>query len=179
MSSRLIPPPQRIAVALILLACIPASIPAAAAPAFTFNKLNDAEGWTAANAMSEPTVRNGLLRTTITETDPQLVSAEGLGLDAAASPWLLLRAECSIPGIGRLFWRGVGESFAEGRIIGGFAGEPGAGGPADAPAGYLSPLRKATLGKDTVFEYEYDLIVGTLDEIRAWVYAKQGSGASN
>lgn len=39
-----------------------------------------------------------------------------------------------------------------------------------AATSYIAPLRKTLLEKDSVFEYEYYLVVGTLDEIRANIY---------
>jgi len=56
---------------------------------------------------------------------------------------------------------------------GGFHDTPG-GTEFDNPTGYISPLQKATLDKDTTFEYDYHLILGTLEEIRDWVYAREG-----
>lgn len=56
------------------------------------------------------------------------------------------------------------------KFIGGFAGPPGKGGPEDAPTGYISPLTRVQLKHDTVYSYNYTLIVGQLDEIRAKVY---------
>ena len=58
-------------------------------------------------------------------------------------------------------------------FTGGFHGTPG-GGEFDAATGYISPLRTIALDKNDTLEYEYDLIVGTLDEIRAFVYAAEG-----
>lgn len=57
-------------------------------------------------------------------------------------------------------------------FCGGFHDKPG-GGAHDNSTGYISPLRKETLDKNTVYDYEYDLIVGTLDEIRAFVYMRE------
>lgn len=54
-------------------------------------------------------------------------------------------------------------------FIGGFCG-PHKGGATDGSCGYIAPLRKEVLDKNTVYEYEYDLIVGTTEEIRDWVY---------
>ena len=53
------------------------------------------------------------------------------------------------------------------RISGGFFSEPGAGGPADAPTGYLAPNRQEILDYNIVFDYRYELVLGTLAEIRA------------
>lgn len=58
-------------------------------------------------------------------------------------------------------------------FIGGYSGS--AGGGANSPStGYMSPLRTETLEKNTVYQYEYDLILGTLDEIRSFAYQKNG-----
>ncbi len=57
-------------------------------------------------------------------------------------------------------------------FAGGFHGTPG-GGEFDNSTGYVSPLRKVALEKKDRLSYEYDLIVGTLDEIRAFAYAAE------
>lgn len=54
---------------------------------------------------------------------------------------------------------------------GGFAGARGKGGPKDAPTGYFSPMQTEVLDPDIVYEYECVFVVGTLEEIRAYVYA--------
>ncbi len=53
---------------------------------------------------------------------------------------------------------------------GGFAGKPGSGGPKDAPTGYFSPTRREILDHNIQYRYAYTLIVGPLQEIRAYVY---------
>lgn len=53
---------------------------------------------------------------------------------------------------------------------GGFYGTPGSGGPSDNPTGYVGPLRTEIIDSNIVYEYRYQLIVGTLDEIRGYVY---------
>ncbi|HET8830410.1 MAG TPA: hypothetical protein VFM79_13775, partial [Pelobium sp.] len=58
-------------------------------------------------------------------------------------------------------------------FIGGYSGSAG-GGANSSSTGYMSPLRTETLGKNTVYQYEYDLILGTLDEIRSFAYQKNG-----
>lgn len=58
------------------------------------------------------------------------------------------------------------------RWSGGFAGVPGKGGPKDAPTGYLAPNRDEVLDHDLVHEYAYALVLGTVTEIRQWVYAQ-------
>jgi len=56
------------------------------------------------------------------------------------------------------------------QILGGFFGKPGAGGTKDAPCGYISPVQQEILDYNIVYEYRYVLILGTLDEIRQYVY---------
>lgn len=58
-------------------------------------------------------------------------------------------------------------------FTGGFHDKPG-GGEFDNSTGYISPLRKVALEKKDTLAYEYDLIVGTVEEIRAFVYAAEG-----
>ncbi len=52
-------------------------------------------------------------------------------------------------------------------VKGGFNDKPGAGGPKDNPCGYLAPIREELLDHDITHEYRYDLVLGTVDEIRA------------
>lgn len=56
-------------------------------------------------------------------------------------------------------------------FLGGFAGTPGHGGPQDGPTGYIAPLQNEILDHNILYEFQYDLILGTLDEIRKYVYA--------
>ncbi|MFC1634521.1 hypothetical protein ACFL5Z_06725 [Planctomycetota bacterium] len=56
------------------------------------------------------------------------------------------------------------------RYTGGFAGNPGKGGPKDGPTGYYAPLRREILDHNIEYAYEYMLILGQLDEIRQFVY---------
>jgi hypothetical protein len=56
------------------------------------------------------------------------------------------------------------------QYLGGFAGTPGKGGPADAPTGYIAPLRDEILDHNIVYDYSYTLIVGDLKTIRGFVY---------
>jgi hypothetical protein len=56
-------------------------------------------------------------------------------------------------------------------FIGGFAcGQPGKGGPKDAPTGYIAPVKKEILDHNIQYEFRYVLIVDTLDNIRKYVY---------
>jgi hypothetical protein len=58
-------------------------------------------------------------------------------------------------------------------FTGGFHGKVG-GGEFDDSTGYVSPLRRVALEKRDKFSYEYDLIVGTVDEIRTFAYVAEG-----
>jgi hypothetical protein len=58
------------------------------------------------------------------------------------------------------------------RFVGGFAGTPGSGGPNDDPTGYISPTHVEILDTNIEYTYTYQLILGTLQEIRDWVYAQ-------
>lgn len=54
-------------------------------------------------------------------------------------------------------------------IIGGRVGTPDHG-ELHGSTTYLSPIQKMRLDKDTIVDWEYDIIVGTLDQIRDFVY---------
>lgn len=62
-------------------------------------------------------------------------------------------------------------------FIGGFAGQPGAGGPHDNPTGYIAPTPRLILDWNIQHDYRYDLIVGSLPEIRKYVYDRAASPA--
>jgi hypothetical protein len=57
-------------------------------------------------------------------------------------------------------------------FLGGFYGAPGSGGPQDDPTGYIAPFQQEILDTNIVFTYSYQLILGTLQQIRDWVYAQ-------
>ena len=57
--------------------------------------------------------------------------------------------------------------------VGGFAGTPGSGGTYDDPAGYISPLHQEVIDSNIEHTYTYQLILGTLTEIRSHVSAQQ------
>ena len=59
-------------------------------------------------------------------------------------------------------------------FIAGMAGQPG-GEATSGSTSYIAPVRKEILNKNTVYEYEYYLIVGTVDEIRAKIYQLHSS----
>lgn len=58
------------------------------------------------------------------------------------------------------------------RFSGGFAGKTGKGGAHDNPTGYIAPHGQEILDWNITHEYRYDLIVGSLDDIRKYVYAR-------
>ena len=62
------------------------------------------------------------------------------------------------------------------RFGGGFNGKPGAGGAKDDPCGYLAPNREEVLDHNIAHEYRYDLVLGTVPEIRAHVYRQPRPG---
>ena len=61
---------------------------------------------------------------------------------------------------------------------GGFFGTPGMGGPRDDSTGYIAPNRCEILDHNIVYDYHYELILGTLKEIRARVYGDAVKPAS-
>lgn len=59
-----------------------------------------------------------------------------------------------------------------GQFAGGFAGTPGSGGPNSSATGYMTPLQTEILDSNIDYAYSYQLILGTLTQIRDWVYAQ-------
>lgn len=57
---------------------------------------------------------------------------------------------------------------------GGFFGSHGLGGPKDDPTGYLGPNRTEILDHNIVYDYHYELILGTVEQIRAYVCKHTG-----
>ena len=55
-------------------------------------------------------------------------------------------------------------------IAGGFAGKPGKGGPKDGPTGYIAPEMDQIIDHNIDTSYRYTLILGTLKQIRDYVY---------
>lgn len=76
-------------------------------------------------------------------------------------------AQVNEAGWGLGIWQPAAFAFS-----GGFAGTPGVGGPKDAPTGYIAPTRREILDHNIVYDYHYELILGTVDEIRAQVYRR-------
>lgn len=56
------------------------------------------------------------------------------------------------------------------RTVGGFAGKPGAGSSSDSPTGYIAPIHQEILDYNIDYSYSYRLILGSIPEIRAYVY---------
>jgi hypothetical protein len=52
-------------------------------------------------------------------------------------------------------------------FIGGFYGKPNTGGPKNDSTGYIAPTRQEILDHNIVYEYRYQLVLGSLEEIRA------------
>jgi hypothetical protein len=50
-------------------------------------------------------------------------------------------------------------------------GSPGTGGPTNDNTGYIAPIHAEVLDANLVYDYDFNLIVGTLADIRSWVYA--------
>lgn len=130
----------------------------------------------------------------VEEKDQEIPAAYTIGaLDrlyayTGAQPWTqapLERLEAAFPWTRRTWtepWAafvnadqwGVGiYSPSAGEFLAGFYGTP-PGETADAATGYISPITRKALRKDSVFSYEYDIIVGTLEEIRTYVYVQEG-----
>ena len=59
-------------------------------------------------------------------------------------------------------------------FIAGMSGQPG-GEATSGATSYIAPVRKEILNKNSVYEYEYYLIVGTVDEIRTKIYQLHSS----
>ena len=55
---------------------------------------------------------------------------------------------------------------------GGFFSKPGVGGPQDSPTGYIAPNRSDILDHNIVYDYHYELILGTVAEIRVEAYRR-------
>lgn len=62
-------------------------------------------------------------------------------------------------------------NWSTSQFVGGFAGTPGIGGPSDFSTGYIAPVLLDVLDWNIQYEFDYALVVGTVDEIRNWVSA--------
>ena len=55
-------------------------------------------------------------------------------------------------------------------FTGGFCGVAGQGGPSSVATGYMAPLQADILDPKIVYDYGYSLILGSVGDIRNWVY---------
>jgi hypothetical protein len=58
-------------------------------------------------------------------------------------------------------------------FLAGMAGDPGFE-AMDASTSYIAPVKKARLDKNSVYEYDYYLVIGDLDLIRSEIYSLKG-----
>ena len=56
-----------------------------------------------------------------------------------------------------------------------FSGTPGDYGPKDNPTGYLGPYQREVLDWNIVYDYQFHLVLGNLDDIRTYAYQNQKS----
>jgi hypothetical protein len=63
-------------------------------------------------------------------------------------------------------------------FLAGRSGNPG-GETKDASTSYIAPVKGCVLMKNSVFEFNYDLVVGTLEQIRAEIYRLHQSQSPN
>ena len=90
----------------------------------------------------------------------------------AGPPWSELEGDRELGGPGGRPRFGVGVIHpGVYSFIGGFHGKPNTGGPRDDPTGYIAPVRKEILDHNIVYEYQYGLVLGSLEEIRAQAVA--------
>ena len=59
------------------------------------------------------------------------------------------------------------------QFIGGFHGTPNTGGPTDNSTGYIAPVREEILDHNITYDYDYVLILGKLEAIRAYATKHQ------
>jgi hypothetical protein len=88
-------------------------------------------------------------------------------------PWQYWRATESWAALLNSSGWGVGV-YHPGAILfaGGFSGTPGSGGPNNNATGYMTPLHVEIIDGNIEYKYSYNLILGTLTQIRDWVYAQ-------
>jgi len=65
------------------------------------------------------------------------------------------------------------------QFLGGFAGTPGSGGPTDTHTGYVTPLSHEILDHNIKYQYSYTLIVGSVEQIRNYVYKNRTSAVTD
>jgi len=67
---------------------------------------------------------------------------------------------------------GLGVYNASSTLFAGGIHRNGYGETSDPSTSYMTPIATVSLGKTSVYEYEYDIFVGSLDQIREFVYMK-------
>ena len=86
-------------------------------------------------------------------------------------PWTYWRATENWAALVNDAGWGLGVYHAgDGLFAGGFYGTWGSGGALDSQCGYITPLQTDHLDHDIVYEYEYCLVLGRLEDVRTWVY---------
>ncbi|MCP4313837.1 MAG: T9SS type A sorting domain-containing protein [Bacteroidetes bacterium] len=58
-------------------------------------------------------------------------------------------------------------------FLAGMAGTPG-GGALSGSTSYIAPVKRVEMNKNTVYEYDYWLVIGTLNQIRSEIYSLKG-----
>lgn len=88
-------------------------------------------------------------------------------------PWLYWRATESWAALLNTTNWGLGVYYPGAvQCIGGFSGTINSGGPTSSSTGYMSPIYQEVIDSNIEYTYTYHLILGTLTEIRNWVYAQ-------
>ena len=112
-----------------------------------------------------------------TEGWAAFVNSTGWGLCVVASAAGLRGGGFEGPGSKRAGDGAGGDEPGPLEWLGGFTERPGAGrSSVDPTTGYLAPVRRAALGPDAAFGYDFALVLGTVAEIRAAAAELQGRG---
>ncbi len=114
---------------------------------------------------------NGPWYKLITYTGDQPFTGGELTLRPTTMPWTAWQATENWSALVNEAGQGLGV-WEPGlyQFIGGFAGTPGKGGPKDGPTGYIAPLFTEILDHNIEYEFNYVLIVGSIEDIRGYVY---------
>lgn len=105
-------------------------------------------------------------------TDGPLTQIAGTpGSFAATERWAALVNDSG-------FGLGVFTAFTT-QYVGGFFGTADTGGPSDYPTGWITPGSIENLDWNIVYDYDYVLMLGTLDQIRTYAVAHRPDGRPN
>jgi hypothetical protein len=99
----------------IALAGVRRAEPVAGATEWTFTTPDDPLGWTPVNDLGEPTVADGILKMSITGSDPYFISPP-FAISADKATGIALRIRCTKPG-GQLFWATDAGGLAPARAV--------------------------------------------------------------